>query len=174
MNETLPQPTTEPRVPGLRIDRADLRDTRDAHDYRRQLGLYAVDKMGGGVPLPAATLQRVSDDLAKLPHAHVYLARMDGVAVGFSTCFGGYSTFRGAPLWNIHDIAVQPEFRGYGIGRALLQHIAHQARAAGCCKLTLEVREDNPVATGLYHAQGFSAASVGAREVQYLFLEKSL
>ena len=153
------------------VRRANLLDPVDAATYQEQLAAYASDRMGGGSPLSRAVLQRTCDDLAQLPHAHAFLAFEDDQAIGFATCFVGYSTFRAQPLWNVHDIAVLPGHRGRGNGRALLQHIAQQARAAGCCKLTLEVREDNPVAKHLYRSMGFQAARVGDERVQYLFLE---
>ena len=67
----------------------------------------------------------------------------------------GFSTFRAKPLINIHDIAVSPAARGQGIGRLLLTRIEQDARALGCCKVTLEVRSDNARAMGLYQAVGF-------------------
>jgi len=160
-----PQPT---------IESADLDDARDAHDYREQLAAYASDAMGGGTSLPDDRLQRVILDLKQMPHARLFLARLEGKAVGYATCFSAYSTFRAHPLWNIHDIAVLASHRGQGIGRALIEHIAEAAQAEGCCKLTLEVREDNPLAHGLYSKLGFTTAQIQDRQVQYLFLEKPL
>lgn len=162
------------RPSGLSVRLANLRDPADAQAYRQQLDAYANDPMGAAERLPAECLQRAVRDLAGLPHARVFLATQATQCVGFATCFSAYSTFRAQPLWNIHDIAVNAEHRGMGIGRALLGHIAVAARAEGCCKLTLEVREDNPVAESLYRAVGFRAAQLDHREVQYLFLEKPL
>jgi ribosomal protein S18 acetylase RimI-like enzyme len=159
----------------MRIVAARLDDPADAAAYRDQLAAYALDPLGGACALPESTLHRVCEDLARMPHAHAFLARLDEVTVGFATCFEGYSTFRGQSLWNIHDIAVIRAFRGQGIGRALLQHIARSAQAAGCCKLTLEVREDNPGAARLYRNFGFHTAHLAdGGQVQYLFLEHSL
>lgn len=171
--------TEDPQTPHTPVNKlaiclADLRDPDDVTDYREQLSRYALDPMGGGNPLADRVLGRVCEDLAEMSHAHVFLARLDGRCVGFATCFQGYSTFRGRPLWNIHDLAVSLEVRARGIGRALLRHIATQAQAAGCCKLTLEVREDNPRAAALYRKAGFGPAELEQREVQYLFLEKRL
>jgi ribosomal protein S18 acetylase RimI-like enzyme len=56
---------------------------------------------------------------------------------------------------NIHDIAVSPEARGQGVGRQLLAAVEADARALGCCKVTLEVRSDNQRAMGLYRSVGF-------------------
>ena len=156
------------------IRRADLTNPDDAAAYREQLNAYASDPKGAGLPLAPEILARSATDLAQLPHALAFLVFDGASAIGFATCFSGYSTFRAQPLWNIHDIAILPAYRGRGLGRALLQHIARAAQDAGCCKLTLEVREDNPVAERLYRSAGFQAAQVGERAVQYLFLEKPL
>jgi ribosomal protein S18 acetylase RimI-like enzyme len=74
--------------------------------------------------------------------------------------FVGYSTFQARPLLNIHDLAVLPGRRGRGTGRALLAAAEAQALAEGCCKLTLEVQDDNTPARQLYDRFGF-------RDVRY-------
>ena len=67
----------------------------------------------------------------------------------------GFSSFRGKPLINIHDVAVSPAARGQGIGRKLLAAVETEARSLGCGKVTLEVRSDNARAMGLYRSVGF-------------------
>jgi ribosomal protein S18 acetylase RimI-like enzyme len=52
--------------------------------------------------------------------------------------------------------------------------VEREAASRGCCKLTLEVRADNPAAAGLYRALGFGAGDSGGAAVQYLFMEKRL
>ena len=71
-------------------------------------------------------------------------------------------------MLNIHDIAVLPEWRGRSVAQALLEAIVELARQLGCCRITLEVREDNPRARGLYERAGFTAAQCS------LFMEKTL
>lgn len=156
------------------IRRANLADPGDAETYRRLLDAYARDPLGQGKPLAPHLLDRVVDDLREHPAARIFLAFIDHSAVAFTTCFLGYSTFRAAPLMNVHDLAVLPAWRGRGIARNLLRSIADHARAEGCCKVTLEVREDNPAAQALYRAEGFGPASIDGKDVLYLFLEKAL
>ena len=95
-----------------------------------------------------------------MPTSRVWLALDGDMAVGVCVGFLGFSTFQALPLINIHDLAVLPEQRGRGIGRALLAAVEAQARTEGCCKLTLEVQEDNAPARGLYQSFGF-------RDVRY-------
>lgn len=79
---------------------------------------------------------------------------------------------RAQPLINIHDLAVVPECRGQGVGRALLQAIEEEARRGGCCRLTLEVRADNRIARGLYQSFGFQPGN--AKSDALAFWKKSL
>jgi ribosomal protein S18 acetylase RimI-like enzyme len=95
-------------------------------------------------------------------NALVLLAFADEQPVGLAVCFFGFSTFNARPLLNIHDLAVLPAYRGKGVGRALLVEAEKHARARGCCRLTLEVQDDNIRARSLYERFGFSAFVVGA------------
>jgi GNAT superfamily N-acetyltransferase len=94
--------------------------------------------------------------------------------VGIATCFFGFSTFAARPLLNVHDLAVVPARRGDGIGRALLAAAEERARAAGCCKLTLEVQDDNHRARAVYARFGFTDYVLGGEAVPTRFLTKAL
>ena len=78
------------------------------------------------------------------------------------------------PLLNIHDLAVLPSYRGRGVGHALLQAAEEHARREGCCKLTLEVRDDNARARALYRSFGFEDFAVGDDSTPTRFLGKPL
>lgn len=122
---------------------------------------YAGDPVGGGKPLAERARADLVAALRDHPASRVFLAFADGAPVGVAICFEGLSTFRAEPLLNIHDLAVLPDWRGGGIGRALLTAVEEWARAAGCCKLTLEVQDDNARARGLYESFGFADFVVG-------------
>lgn len=140
---------------------ADLADPADAAAIVRLLDAYARDPRGGGESLPAEVQARLVAGLRALPTARAWLAfeglRPVGVCIGFI----GFSTFRALPLLNIHDLAVLPETRGRGAGRALLAAAEGGAAAEGCCKLTLEVQDDNDPALGLYRRCGFEDVRYG-------------
>jgi len=91
----------------------------------------------------------------------VLLALTENVAVGIAVCFSGLSTFHARPLLNVHDLAVLPQYRGQGIGRLLLTAAEDHARRRGCCRLTLEVQDDNHPALGLYRDFGFDELTYG-------------
>lgn len=117
---------------------------------------YARDAMGNGAPLPADVAARLVSGLRAHPTTVIFLAYADGEPVGIATCFLGFSTFAARPLLNVHDLAVLPAHRGRGIARQLLVAAEAKARGLGCCKLTLEVQENNHGARRLYARAGFA------------------
>ena len=112
--------------------------------------------MGDGKPLSDTARRELIPGLQRHPTTMVFLAYDGGEPVGLAICFRGFSTFAARPLLNIHDFFVRPDKRGNGIGRKLLDELERQARAAGCCKLTLEVQENNHRARHIYAAAGFA------------------
>jgi len=125
------------------------------------LDAYAADPVGGGQPLSPDVRGRLLSALEDHPTTLVLLAVAEGCPVGIAVCFLGFSTFRARPLLNVHDLAVLPEWRGKGAGRALLAAAEDRAQRRGCCRLTLEVQDDNGRARALYESFGFSDFAVG-------------
>ncbi|MFO6446538.1 GNAT family N-acetyltransferase [Erythrobacter sp. NE805] len=160
-------------APTLAIALADYRDPRDAADVVVLLDAYARDPMGGGAPLAEEVKMRLPGDLAANPQAFALIARLEDEAVGLANCFMGYSTFAAAPLVNIHDLAVLPETRGRGVGKALLQAVEVEALKRGACKITLEVLSGNP-ARHLYAACGFGDYQLDPQAGHALFWQKRL
>ena len=145
----------------LHIHQASFADSRDTDGIVTVLNSYASDPVGGGRPLPSDVQSRLIPMLRDHPTALVLLAFADDEPVGIAVCFFGVSTFRAQPLLNVHDLAVLPEYRGRGVGRALLAAVEGHARRKECCKLTLEVQDDNTRARTLYQRFGFDDFVVG-------------
>jgi ribosomal protein S18 acetylase RimI-like enzyme len=153
---------------------ADLNDTRHQTAVLQLINAYARDPMGGGRDLPAAVRDCLISGLRQHPTSLVFLAFDDATPVGVAVCFIGFSTFAARPLINIHDLAVIPDHRGQGIGRLLLERVEAKGRDLGCCKLTLEVREDNHRAQRLYQRFGFGDMPSELGPVRNWFLQKRL
>ena len=137
---------------------ADLGDPVHAEAIVRLLDAFMREPMQGGEPLSDRAKQELIPRLHAHPACYVLLALSGTTAVGVAVCFLGFSTFNARPLINIHDIFVVPESRGRGVGKQMLDRIETKARQLGCCRLTLEVREDNRIAKALYLKFGFDQA----------------
>jgi ribosomal protein S18 acetylase RimI-like enzyme len=141
--------------------RASFTDPADAAAILRLVDAYARDPRGGGQALSQQVCERLLPGLAAHPTSRAWLAFDGDEAVGVCVGFIGFSTFHARPLLNIHDLAVLAGQRGRGIGQALLTAAEADARAEGCCKLTLEVLEDNHPARRLYERFGFNDVRYG-------------
>jgi ribosomal protein S18 acetylase RimI-like enzyme len=135
---------------------------------------YAQDPMGNGAPLPPEVKKALIPGLRAHPTTLIFLAWSGTAPVGIAVCFLGLSTFAAKPLVNIHDLAVLPTQRGKGVGRLLLAAVERKARELGCCKVTLEVLENNRRARELYAAVGFAQATYQEAAGGALFLAKKL
>jgi len=88
------------------------------------------------------------------PAAHVVIAESAGRPAGFALYFFNYSTFLAKPGLYLEDLFVKPEFRGAGVGKALLLHLAKIANARGCGRMEWSVLDWNEPAKGFYRKLG--------------------
>jgi ribosomal protein S18 acetylase RimI-like enzyme len=165
---------TAKRAPNVTIVDADLSRAEHQDALVAMLDSYMRDPMEGGVAPSEQVKRDLVPGLSAHPACYVFIAYRDGAPVGFSICFLGFSTFIARPLINIHDIFVDSSVRGTGIGAMLLERIEAKARELNCCRITLEVREDNRVARGLYRKVGFNQVVVGPQRVAMEFWHKPL
>jgi ribosomal protein S18 acetylase RimI-like enzyme len=89
-----------------------------------------------------------------------FVADVDGAMVG--TVMGGYDGHRG---W-IYSVAVDPQYRGQGIGSALIRRLEAALEKRGCLKVNLQVRASNARVVAFYEKLGYSAeerVSMGKR-----------
>lgn len=88
------------------------------------------------------------------PYYTCLIAEQDGTPAGFALFFYDYSTWLGKPGLYLEDLFVLPEFRGLGIGKALLQRLASIALEKGCARMKWEVLDWNTPAIDFYQAMG--------------------
>jgi ribosomal protein S18 acetylase RimI-like enzyme len=165
---------TQPPPANVRIVDADLSRAEQGQALVTMLDAYMRDPMEGGVPPTEQVKRDLVPGLRAHPACHVFLAYSDDAPVGFSICFRGFSTFNARPLINIHDIFVDSSVRGTGIGKLMMERIEATARQLNCCAITLEVRQDNRVARGLYRKVGFDQVVIGAQRIPMEFWRKPL
>ncbi len=85
-------------------------------------------------------------------------ATVGGRVVGYVVCS------RYADVWHVMNVAVDPDQRRRGLGRALLEHLLGEVGEGAA--LTLEVRRTNASAMRLYERLGFRAAGIRRRYYQ--------
>lgn len=94
------------------------------------------------------------DGFGPNPFYFCLIADHDGQPAGFAFYFFNYSTWKGRPGLYLEDIFVHPEFRGLGIGKALLERVAAIAVEKNCPRLQWEVLDWNTPAIDFYRAMG--------------------
>ncbi|MCP4351283.1 MAG: GNAT family N-acetyltransferase [Desulfobacterales bacterium] len=147
--------------------------TKDGHEkiIIELMDHYATDIIA---PLSDDVKANLVGELEKRGGIHTVIAFADNVPAGLAISIEGFSTFSCRPLLNIHDLFVSPSFRGKGISKMILKKLEEIASRIGCCKLTLEVLENNEVGINLYKSFGFAAYELDPSQGRALFLEKKL
>jgi GNAT superfamily N-acetyltransferase len=134
----------------LRIEPAGETDLPLILGFIRELAEY--ERMLGQVVATEALLREQL--FGARPGAEVVIARWDGEPAGFALFFHNFSTFLGRRGLYLEDLFVRPAFRGKGVGRALLAHLARTAVERGCGRLEWWVLDWNEPAIGFYRALG--------------------
>ena len=88
------------------------------------------------------------------PGAEVIIATAGGTPAGFALFFHNYSTFLAKRGIYLEDLFVQPAFRGRGIGKQLLSHLARIAVERDCGRLEWSVLDWNVDAIRFYESLG--------------------
>jgi GNAT superfamily N-acetyltransferase len=119
-------------------------------DFVRALAVY--ERAPDAVVATEADLLR--DGFGPNPFYFCLIAEQDGQPAGFAFYFFDYSTWLGRPGIYLEDIFVHPEFRGIGIGKALLKKVASIALEKNCARLKWAVLDWNTPAIDFYSAMG--------------------
>lgn len=93
------------------------------------------------------------------PAAEVLIAESGGEAAGFALFFHNYSTFLGRRGLYLEDLFVSPEYRGRGIGRALMARLANIAIERKCGRFEWWVLDWNAPSIRFYEGLGARAMS---------------
>jgi putative acetyltransferase len=138
----------------------------EAGEIARQYARMAEEGWIAGQP-PIDVEERAERFRASIERGAMFVLDVDGQVLGHAafneTHAKGVVTF---------GMAVMPEARGKGAGRALLDHIVEHARSQGAHKIELEVWVDNAPAISLYATSGFDVE--GLRRDHYRRKDGSL
>lgn len=115
---------------------------RELAEFERELHLCAIEEE-----------DLVRDGFGANPKFRALIAEWGGEPAGYALFFGYYSTWAGPGLY-LEDVFVRPQFRGKGIGMALLAAVARIALQENCCAMRWEVLDWNENAIELYKSLG--------------------
>lgn len=96
----------------------------------------------------------VRDGFGPHPKFRALIAEWNGQPAGYSFFFGFYSTWVGRPGLFLEDLFVREEFRGKGVGKALLAAVAAIAQRENCYGIRWEVLDWNQPAIDFYKTLG--------------------
>lgn len=102
-----------------------------------------------------ATPEAIAEALfAPQPRLFCDIAEWNGEAAGFAVWFLNFSTFRGRHGIYLEDIFVRPEFRGRGIGKALMARLARRCVEQGYARVEWAVLDWNAPSIAFYRSIG--------------------
>ena len=119
-------------------------------EFIRELAEYERDPQAA----VATQADLLRDGFGPEPKFRVDIAEWSDEPAGFAFYFWNYSTWQGKPGLYLEDLFVRPRFRGNGIGKALLVHLACVAIKNNCGRLVWQVLDWNAPAIEFYKSLG--------------------
>ena len=120
--------------------------------------LELVDALADYERLPrpdaGARERLLRDGFGPSPRFDLLVGERDGAPVGYALFFETYSSFLARPTLYLEDLFVLPAWRGHGVGRRLLGHLAAIAIERGCGRMEWCVLDWNESAIGFYRRLG--------------------
>src|SRR5438445_869316 len=121
-------------------------------DFIRELAAY--EREPHKAVATAVALIRDGFTPGAAPKFRVVIAEWGSQPAGFALFFYNYSTWWGRAGIHLEDLFVRPEFRGKGIGKALLVYLAQIAVEENCRRLEWQVLDWNTPAIDFYESLG--------------------
>ena len=134
----------------LKIREASIEDVPLILFFIRELAEY--EREPSAVRATEDDLRR--DGFSANPKFRVIIAESDGTPAGMAFFFHHYSTWQGRHGLFLEDLFVRPPFRGKGIGKALMVHLARTAIEEKCYGMRWEVLDWNTSAIDVYQRLG--------------------
>jgi len=86
----------------------------------------------------------------------IYLAQTEsGIFVGFTQLYPVFSSTRMQRMWILNDLYLNPDYRGKGISKLLIDQAKDLSHATNAAGILLETANDNEIGNKLYPSMGF-------------------
>jgi GNAT superfamily N-acetyltransferase len=130
---------------------------RDAKRSDAGLLMQLIREMGQHERLLVTTTEErlTEDGFGLSPRFHALIAEADAEVAGYALVFDCYSSFQGAGIF-LEDLFVRDDFRGKGVGRALLSRIAADAVERSQVGIMFNVLNWNQPALRFFESAGAS------------------
>ena len=90
----------------------------------------------------------------------IYAAENEnGKLVGFTQLYPIFSSTRMKRMWLLNDLFVDPDFRGLGVSKQLINKAKELARSNNACGILLETEKSNDIGNKLYPSMDFELES---------------
>ena len=86
------------------------------------------------------------------PLGALFLYRQEGNVIGFATVYFSFSSTITAKVGIMNDLFTLEDYRGQGVGKALINHCLEYALSQGAARLQWVTALDNHRAQGLYNS----------------------
>lgn len=137
----------------ISIRPAEIQDSELILGFIKQLAQY--EKLEHEV---SASLKLLEENLfSAKSKAYCLIAEYNSVPVGFALYFYNFSTFLGKPGLYLEDLFVEPEYRGQGIGKALLTELIKIAQKENLGRVEWWVLDWNKPSIDFYKSLGAKA-----------------
>ncbi|MFR3728649.1 N-acetyltransferase family protein [Lacrimispora sp.] len=101
-----------------------------------------------------ATEESIEEWIFEKKKAEVIFVQADGKEVGYALFFHNFSTFLGRAGIYLEDLYVTPEYRGHGLGKALIKKLGSIAVERGCGRLEWSCLDWNTKSIEFYRSMG--------------------
>ena len=142
--------TADTPMATIHLRAANAADTPHILAFIRELAEY--EKLAHEAVADAASL--VAHLFGEHPAAEVVIAEVGGQPAGFALFFHNFSTFKGQRGLYLEDLFVRPQYRGLGLGRRLMVHLAKLAIERDCGRFEWSVLDWNTPAIDFYRELG--------------------
>ena len=124
-------------------------------DLEALVPLFTAYRVFYGQPEDTRKARAFLDARLRNEESVIFLARVDGHAVGFTQLYPVFSSVGASRTWLLNDLYVDASARRQGVAAALLDAARQHGISTGATRLTLQTTKDNAAAQTLYEREGW-------------------